>query len=64
MDGHKIHDGTIGARAHRRLRENENYDDLVLLSDCDRAGRQVGVMVCDVEEALEYVREVADMCGG
>lgn len=63
MDGHKIHDGTIGARAHRRLRENENYDDLILLSDCDRGGRQIGVMVCDVEEALDYIREVAEMCG-
>lgn len=63
MDAHKIHDGTIGARAHRRLRENENYDDLVLLSECDRAGRKVGVMVPDVDEALDYVREIAEMCG-
>ena len=63
MDGHKIHDHTIGARAHRRLRENENYEDLLLLSECDRAGRQVGVMVPDVEEALDYVREIAEMCG-
>ena len=63
MDGHKIHDQTIGARAHRRLRENENYEDLVLLSECDRAGRQVGIMVPDVEEALDYVREIAEMCG-
>ncbi len=63
MDAHKIHDGTIGARAHRRLRENENYDDLMLLSACDRGGRQIGVMVPDVEEALDYVREIAEMCG-
>lgn len=63
MDGHKIFDGTIGARAHRRLRENENYDDLVLLSECDRGGRQIGVMVPDVEDALDYVREIAEMCG-
>ena len=64
MDGHKIHDGTIGARAHRRLRENENYEDLLLLSECDRAGRQIGVMVCDVDDALDYVREIAELCGG
>jgi len=63
MDAHRIHDGTIGARAHRRLRENENYDDLLLLSECDRGGRQIGVMVPDVDEALDYVRELADMCG-
>ncbi len=64
MDTHKIRDGTIGARAHRRLRENENYDDLILLGECDRGGRQVGVMVCDIEEALDYIREIAEMCGG
>lgn len=64
MDAHKISDGTIGSRAHRRLRENENYDDLILLSDCDRGGRQIGVMVCDIEDALDYVREVAEMCDG
>lgn len=63
MDAHRIHDGTIGARAHRRLRESENYDDLLLLSECDRGGRQIGVMVPDVDEALDYVRELADMCG-
>ena len=63
MDAHKIHDGTIGHRAHRRLRENENYEDLMLLSECDRAGRKIGVMVPDVEEALDYVREIAEMCG-
>ncbi len=63
MDAHKIHDNTIGARAHRRLRENENYEDLMLLSECDRGGRQIGVMVPDVEEALDYVREIAEMCG-
>ena len=59
MEAHKINDGTIGARAHRRLRANENYDDLILLSDCDRGGRQVGVRVAEVDEALDYIRDVA-----
>ena len=63
MDGHRIYEQTIGARNHRRLRENENYDDLILLSECDRAGRQIGVVVPDVEEALDYVREIAELCG-
>ena len=35
----------------------------MLLSECDRAGRKIGVMVPDVEEALDYVREIAEMCG-
>ena len=63
MDGHKIREGTIGSRAHRRLRRSEDYDELVLLSECDRAGRAVGVMVPDVDEALDYIRELALMCG-
>lgn len=31
MDTHKILDGTLGARAHRRLREHESYDELIRL---------------------------------
>ena len=64
MDAHGIHDGSIGARAHRRLRQSESYDELVLLSECDRDGRTPGVQVPEVEEALEYIREISVMCGG
>ncbi len=63
MEAHAIYDRTIGARAHRRLRENENYDELVLLAKCDRGGRQCGVETPDVDEALDYLRELAQMCG-
>ena len=63
MDGHRIHDDTIGARAHRRLRQSENYEDLVLLAECDRHGRAAGVLVPDVDEVIEYIRELALMCG-
>ena len=64
MDAHGIHDGTLGQRARRRLRESEDFDELLLLSQCDREGRQVGVMVPDVEEVLTYVRDLAHMCEG
>jgi hypothetical protein len=56
MVSHGIHDATIGARAHRRLRENESYEELVLLSECDRAGRTPGVMTTSLEDALDYLR--------
>lgn len=62
MEAHGIHDGTIGQRAHRRLRENESYEELVLLAECDYSGRQVGVAVADVDEVLDYLRELAQMC--
>ncbi|MCA9246421.1 MAG: HD domain-containing protein [Planctomycetales bacterium] len=63
MQGHQIHDGTLGARAKRRLRESESYEELLLLSECDRAGRQPGVEAPELEEAIEYLRELAQTCG-
>ncbi len=59
MEAHRIWDRTIGSRAHRRLRENENYEDLLLLSECDRAGRVPGVETSTLEEAIEYLRQLA-----
>ena len=60
---HKIHDGTIGRRQHRRLRENESYDELVLLGECDRAGRVPGADAPELDEALDYLRELGQMFG-
>jgi predicted HD phosphohydrolase len=58
MEAHRILDGTIGARAHRRLRENESYEELLLLCGCDRGGRVAGVQTSELTEAIEYVREL------
>ena len=63
MLAHGIADQTIGSRAHRRLRDSENYDDLVLLGECDRAGRQPGVEAPELEEAIEYLRGLSGMFG-
>ncbi len=57
---HKLHDKTLGVRARRRLEQNESYHELVLLGECDRAGRQIGVQTTELEEALDYVREISD----
>ena len=59
MEAHAVLDGTIGYRARRRLKRNESYDELLVLSRCDRAGRKSGVPTPEVEEALDYVRELA-----
>lgn len=64
MDAHGIWDGTLGVRAHRRLRRSENYEELVLLSECDRAGRTPGVQVPELEDAIDYIRDLSIMCGG
>ncbi|MGY8768283.1 MAG: DUF4269 domain-containing protein [Pirellulales bacterium] len=63
MLAHSVLDGTIGAKAHRRLKENESYEELVLLCQCDEAGRQVGVPVPEVEETLDYIRQLSQECG-
>lgn len=63
MDVHKIRDGTIGARALRRLQRNPDYETLMLLGECDRHGRVPGAQVPDLDEALEHIRDVARMCG-
>jgi hypothetical protein len=60
MDAHAIHDGTIGHRAKLRLEESPDYDDLLLLGELDRAGRQTGVQVSTIEEALDYVRSLEE----
>ena len=58
MDAHAARQGTLGARARRRLAESDDYDDLLLLSELDQAGRRRGAAVCTVDEALEYVRAI------
>jgi hypothetical protein len=62
MLAHQIADRTIGQRAHRRLRESEHYEDLLLLGQCDRAGRQPGVAAPELDEALDYLRDLDRMC--
>lgn len=62
MEGHKILDGSIGARARRRLMESPDYDELLLLTKCDRAGRVPGAFAPDLEDALEHLRDLAQMC--
>ena len=63
MAAHQVHDGTIGARARRRLAESPDYPDLLLLGECDRGGRIPGMPVPELDEALDQVRELSRMCG-
>ncbi len=63
MEAHKLAEGTLGARARRRLEQHEDYEELMLLRDCDIRGRERGAIVPELDEALEYLRELAEMCG-
>jgi predicted nucleotidyltransferase len=63
MEAQQVLDGTLGARARRRLMESEDYDDLLTLARCDRAGRQPGAQAPELDEALDYIRELATTFG-
>lgn len=63
MEGQAALDGTLGHRARKRLAESEDFDELLLLAQCDRQGRVAGVAVPELEEALEYIRDLARTCG-
>lgn len=58
MEAHAYNDGSLGHRARQRLREMEDFDDLMLLAEIDRQGRRRGVQVCTIAEALSYIRSL------
>jgi len=64
MDAHQDLDGTLGARAKRRLKQSPDYEELLTLARCDRAGRQRGAQAPELDEALDYLREIAQTFGG
>ena len=63
MSGQLVLDGTIGARARRRLQRSENYEELLTLCRCDRDGRQIGVEAPELDEALDYIRNLSETFG-
>ena len=48
-------------RARRRLEAHPDFEDLLLLVECDRRGRKRGVMVPDVEQALEQIHDLSEI---
>ena len=56
MDALAYRNNTLGARARTRMQNSEHFDDLMLLRACDSGGRVPGAMVCELTEALDYIR--------
>ena len=56
----RVHDGTAGIRAKRRLTNSEDSEALDALAECDREGRLPGRVVCSAEEAIEYIRQLEE----
>jgi len=59
MDALAYKSGTLGARMRRFLESSEHFEDLLLLRELDTQGRVRGAIVGTVDEALDYVRELA-----
>src|SRR5436190_6065901 len=51
--------GKLGARMRRVLESSEHFEDLLLLRELDTHGRVAGAIVGSVDEALDYIRELA-----
>ncbi|MCY2965521.1 MAG: HD domain-containing protein [Planctomycetota bacterium] len=63
MEARALADCALGARARHRLEASEDFEELKLLAQCDKKGRVPGAQVCEVEEALDSIRELARMHG-
>jgi hypothetical protein len=63
LEAQDLLEGSLGARARRRLEASEDCTELKLLARCDRNGRQRGGQAPDLPEAIEYLRELSRMCG-
>ncbi|VTS08772.1 Uncharacterized protein OS=Planctomyces maris DSM 8797 GN=PM8797T_31603 PE=4 SV=1 [Tuwongella immobilis] len=59
MDAQALKSGTLGHRMRLRLESSPDFEDLMLLRELDNQGRQVGVTVGTVDDALDYLRELA-----
>jgi predicted HD phosphohydrolase len=60
MDAQAYRAGTLGARARVRLQQMEDFDDLMLLLECDRRGRVPGAIVVELSEALDSIRALEE----
>lgn len=59
MEMHKYREGTLGARALRRLVEHPDFETLQLLGRCDLGGRVPGVNVPELDEVLAELLELS-----
>jgi hypothetical protein len=58
MDAHDYRCGKLGHRLRRELEASPDFEDLMLMRECDDAGRVSGAVVGTVDEALDYLREL------
>ena len=59
MDAHQFRQGKLGHRARRRLSENDSFDELMLLQQCNVEGRKSGVETTELEQAVDDLRDIS-----
>ena len=64
MHAHDYRIGVLGGKLRRELEASPDFEDLMLLRECDDAGRVAGAVVGTVDEALNYLRELERENGG
>jgi hypothetical protein len=62
-EANQLAEGRLGIRARHRLEAHEDFDTLTLFSKCDRGGRERSMQTMDLDEAIEYVRQLEEECG-
>lgn len=55
--------GTLGAKLRARLAAHEWFDDLLALRGIDDRARRPGAVVCTVDEAVAFLREMEEVLG-
>lgn len=56
---HQKAEGTIGARARRRIDQHEDGEELRLLAECDLNGRVPGRLVDSLETVIQTIKNLA-----
>ena len=59
MDALEYKSGKLGARIRRLIESSEHFEELMLLRELDTQGRVSGAIVGTVDEALDYLKELA-----
>lgn len=58
MLAQEYREGTLSPKVRDKLRVHPDFDDLLLLAECDREGRVPGALVGTLDEALAYLQEL------
>ncbi|MFL5243782.1 MAG: HD domain-containing protein [Gemmataceae bacterium] len=58
MDAHHYKSRSLTPTLRRELESSPDFEDLMLLRECDDRGRVPGIMVCTLDEALDFLKEL------